>query len=316
MFEVNFSIFAVFAALLVSEIMGSILLLFFYDATKKSVLQYIVPIWEVTGTFGAYWVVTSYFAYPALLIPVAQIFASLLLIFLILFVARNSSIVFGEFIIKRKWLDERKLYQAYAVSTLFLGVVVLVLTSDLVSGVGINLTVDTFSFGTWLTSPGSSVFVIGTLVLGVGLAPVFFDLKSLRKWVLPFTVLGVIVSIGAYYLYSSTLIKADILVPAVLTIAAAILFSASDATARIVSNKAVFITLLSIIIFSLQYLVYPKALGQTLSIDSVTTAGPLVSEFIVLTAVGAAFIGALLVFYMFIAMQQKRVNKLAFGSHS
>ena len=104
----NFATFAIFTALLITEVMGAVLLLFFYKDTKSSVLQYVVPIWEVTGTFGAFWVVTSYFAYPTLLIPVATLFAPLLIVFLILFVARNSSIVFGEFIKKRRWLDEIK----------------------------------------------------------------------------------------------------------------------------------------------------------------------------------------------------------------
>jgi cytochrome bd ubiquinol oxidase subunit II len=308
-FELNYSIFSVFAALLLTEIMGSVLLLFFFDQTRKSILQYAVPIWEVTGTFGAYWVVSSYFAYPTLLIPVASIFAGLLIVFLILFVARNSSIVFGEFIIKKGWLDERKLYQTYAGSTLVLGIVVLILLSALVSGAGVNLTADTFSLGAWTSSPGSLVFVLGTLVLGIGLAPVFFDLKSLKKWVLPLGLAGIVLSLGSFYLYSSSLMTVGLLLPTVLTIIAALLFTLSDITAKIVSNKAVFITLLSVIIFSLQVLIYPSALGHTLKIDAVTTSGPVASEYLVLSAVGAVFVGVLLVFYIFIAMQQKKMSR-------
>jgi len=307
-FEVNFAVFAVFAALLITEIMGSVLMLLFYEKTRSSVLPYIVPIWEVTGTFGAYWVVTSYFGYPALLVTVAKLFAAPLIVFLFLLVARNSSIVFGEFIIKKGWLDEKKLYQTYAVSTILMGVVVLVLLSDLVSGVGIDVTTGVFSFGAWISSAGSWVFVFGTLVLGVGLAPVFFDLGSMKSKVLPLTVLGLVISIGSYYLYSPSLISPLIGIPTVLTILAAVLFLVSAKTARIVANKAVFLTLLSIIIFSLQFLVYPAALGQSLSIDSVTIAGPIASEFMVLSAGSAVFIGALVVFYIVIAMRQKAVG--------
>jgi cytochrome bd ubiquinol oxidase subunit II len=310
-FEVNYATFAVFAALLLSEMMGSALMLFFYEATSKAILPYIVPIWEVTGTFGAYWVVTSYFAYPTLLVPVAELFAGLLIIFLILLVARNSTIVFGEFIIKKGWLDEKKLYQAYSVSTLLLGVVVLVLLSGLVSGQGINLTTDVFSVGGWISSAGSLVFVVGTLVLAVGLAPVFFDLAPLKSKALPLTVAGVVISIASYYLYSPSLLSPLIAVPTVLTILAVVLYSFSGVTARIVTNKAVFLTLLTIIIFSLQFLIYPKALGQTLSIDSVTITGPIASEFMVLSAASAVFIGVLLVFYMVMAMRQKTMVSAA-----
>jgi cytochrome bd ubiquinol oxidase subunit II len=304
-FETNYAVFAIFASLLITEIMGSVLLLFFYDATKSKVLEYIVPIWEVTGTFGAFWVVTGDFAFPSLLIPVASIFGALLTVFLILFVARNASIVFGEFIIKKRWLDAKKLYQGYAISTLLLGISVLILLSSLVSGKGIVGLTSAFSFGDWISSPGSLAFLAGTLVIGVGLAPVFFGLKALRWKYFPLTVLGVVISIGAYYLYSPSLVSYWIAIPAVLTVAAGLLFL-SDRITPIVTNKAVFITLLSIIIFSLQPLIYPKVIGQSIAVDSVTTSGPMASAFYVITLGGGALLAVMLAFYVVIAMRQKQ----------
>ncbi|MHB1868704.1 MAG: hypothetical protein ACYCPP_07135 [Nitrososphaerales archaeon] len=302
-FEMNFAVFAVFAALLITEIMGSVFLIFFWDKTKKEVLEYSNPIWEVTGTFGAFWVVNSYFAYPALLIPVARIFGVLLIIFLILFVGRNSSIAFGESIAKRKWLDKKILYRIYAISTLFVGVAVLIFLSALISGRGVNLSEGTFSFGSWISSPGSLPFVIGTLILGAGLAPVFFSLRSFRKIILPATGLGLVMSVASYYLYSPKLVSAWIAIPIILTVTAALLFL-SDKTAKIVSNKAVFITLLSIIIFSLQFLIYPSMLGKTLSVDSVTTSGTVASVYILMTATGSALVSVMLAFYIMIAKRK------------
>ena len=139
-FELYFAVFAIFASLLITEIMGSVVLLLFWKQANSKVLEYIVPIWEVTGTFAAFLVVMGDFAYPSLLVPIASIFAPLLTVFLILFVARNASLAFAEFIIKRKWLDRAKLYRIYAVSTLILGFTVLVLLSALVSGAGVNFT--------------------------------------------------------------------------------------------------------------------------------------------------------------------------------
>lgn len=307
-FEIDYGVFAVFAALLITEVMGSILLLFFYNRTKDSVLQYIVPIWEVTGTFGVFWVVVSYFAFPGLLIPVAQMFGGLLLVFVILLVARNSSIVFGEFIIKRKWLDEKKLYKGYASSMLLVGIVFLVLLSALVSGNGIDLSARTFSIGAWINSAASFAFLVGSFVLFAGIAPVFFNIKSMKSKALPLALLGVVISIGAYYLYSPSLVSPLIIVPSFLTILALGLYF-SDKTARIITNKAVFITLLSVIIFSLQFLIYPKVLGQSLSVDSVTISGPLALEYVLITAIGSTLIGIMLAFYMFIAMRQKSMNE-------
>ena len=313
-FETNYGIFSVFAALLITEIIGAVVLLLFYDGAKSKVLGYAVPIWEVTGTFAAFWVVTGDMAYPTLLVPVASIFAALLTVFLILLVGRNVTIVFGEFIVKRRWLDAKKLYQGYAVSTLLLGVSALMLLSALVSGSGVlsnsNPLSSNFDLGAWVSSAGSWLFLLGTLLIGVGLAPVFFDIRPFAGKFFALTLLGIIVSIGGYYEYSSSLVTWYIAIPSVLTLAANLLYFSSR-TAPIVTNKAVFIAVLSVIIFSLQGLVYPNFVGQALSIDSLTTTGPMVSVFYAVTAVGSALLAALIALY---ALVVRRQDRLARGS--
>jgi cytochrome bd ubiquinol oxidase subunit II len=296
---VNYAAFAVFATLLITEIMGAVLLLIAWDATKKRVLDYVVPIWEITGTFGALWVVTSYFAYPTLLIPVATIFSPLLIIFLILFVARNASIAFGEFITKKRWLDEVKLYKAYALSTIVLGLVVLVLLSALVGGQGVDLSTGSFSLASWATA-GSVVFVLGALVLGVGLAPAFFDFAPFRRLVLPLTGAGIVLSVLSYYLMSPALLTWWMALPVLLTLVAGLLYLWPKTT-RIVANKAVFILVMSIVIFSLQPLIYPKAIGQLIPVDAVTTSGAMANAFLSVTAVGAILLAVMIGFYVMVA---------------
>jgi cytochrome d ubiquinol oxidase subunit II len=298
-FEVNYAAFSVFAALLVTEIMGAVLLLVKFDAAREKVIDYAVPIWEITGTFGAFWVVTGDFAYPALLVPVAAIFSPLLTIFLILFAARAASIVFAEFIVKRRWLDDAILYRAYAISTVSLGLVVLVLLSALVGGQGVDLNSESFSLASWATA-GSGVFVLGTLLLFLGLAPVFFDLPAFRRLVLPFATTGIVLSVISYWLMSPPLVTLWMVVPVVLT-AAAGLFYLWPKTSRIVTNKGVFLLALAIIIFSLQSLVYPEAIGRAVPIDAVTTAGTMADAFLTTTTVGALLLAAMLLLYVMIA---------------
>jgi cytochrome bd ubiquinol oxidase subunit II len=297
-FEVNYAAFSVFAALLISEIMGAVVLLIAWPA-KNKVLDYVVPMWEVTGTFGAFWVVTGDFAYPTLLIPVATIFTPLLIIFLLLWVARSASIAFAEFITKKGWLDEAKLYRAYAIATIALGLVVLVLLSSLVGGQGVNLTSGSFSVLSWITA-GNLAFVLGTLMLGVGLAPVFFDLQPIRRLVLPFSGAGVAISVISYWLMSPSLITPWMAFPAILTLLAGSLYLWPK-TAKIVTNKAVFIAVLSAIIFSLQPLVYPNAIGQAVAIDSVTTQGAMAGAFLSMTAIGTLLLMLMLMVYFRIA---------------
>jgi hypothetical protein len=105
---------------------------------------------------------------------------------------------------------------------------------------------------------GRHSFVVGTLLIGFGLGPVFFSLTSLRKIVAPLTVLGVVASVVSFYLYSSALVSRRVVVPVVITVLVA-LFFLSRKTAGVVSNEAVFIGVLSVIVFSLQFLIYPSA---------------------------------------------------------
>ena len=297
-FEVNFAAFSIFAALLITEIMGAVVLLIAWPARGK-VLGYLVPVWEVTGTFGALWVVTGDFAYPTLLVPVASLFAPLLVVFVMLWVARSAFVSFAEFITKRGWLDEAKLYRAYALCTVVIGVVVLVLLSSLVGGQGVDLASGTFSLAAWATA-GSAAFVLGTLLLGVGFAPVFFDLPPLGGYVLPFAGARVALSVLSYWLMSPALVTWWMLVPVLLTLLAGTLYL-RPRTARVVTNKGVFIAVLSVVVFSLQFLVYPAAVGQAVSIDAVTTAGSMADAFAAVTVVGGSLLAVMLLLYVRIA---------------
>ena len=297
LFYINFAVFSVFLTLFVTEMMGAVLLLLFWEKSRKKVLEYIIPVWEVTGTFAAFWVVTADFAYPVLIIPVASMFAATIIIFPILFVGRNASISFGEYIISSGWLDEKKLYRLYSLFTLLIGLVVVAVLSGIVSGRGVNLSNFSFSLATWISAPASILYIAGVLLIAIGLAPIFYSLEELRRLTLPLTVFGVLISGLSLYLYSASFMTYMFLVPALLTILPPLLYQ-SGRTAPIVSNRLVFGALATIIIFSMNYLVYPTAFGGRLPVDAVTTSGPMAGAFIVLSAAGAVIVGMLMFLYI------------------
>ena len=299
-FYINFAIFSVFLTLFVTELMGAVLLLVAYDAAKKKVLPYVVPIWEVTGTFAVFWVVTADFAYPSMLLPVASLLAAWIVVFLIFLVARNASISFAEYIVKQRWLDERTLYRVYALSTMLIGVVVVVILSAIVSGAGVDLATLTFSAWGWLTAAGSVPYLLGVLLIAVGLAPVFYAVEAMRRWSVPITVAGVAVEVAALGLYSRAFLVWPLLVPALLTVLAAVLF-VIPRTAPVVTNKLVFGVVSGLIIYSQTFLVYPTAFGGRLNVNAHTTSGPMVAAFEILSVLGAVIVGALMALYLLAA---------------
>jgi cytochrome d ubiquinol oxidase subunit II len=312
LFYANFAIFSIFAAMIITELMGSILLLLNWKKYREPVLEYVVPVWEITGTFGAFWVVTADFAYPPILIPVASIFSFAIMVFLILFVARNSTISFAEFIRKRGWLDDRKLYVGYALSSIFLGLVLLVILSGIIGGNGVNLSAFRFSSLNWLYQPSGYLFIIGALLLMVGFAPVFYRVPSLSKLSLLFVAFGIIVSTLSFAMFRNWTLSPYVLVSDVIAILIPILYNVKN-VAAIVSNKIVFISLLSVDIFSLNFMVYPTAFGGVLRVDSITNTGLLESSFIVLTVVGAIIVAALIALYAIaVARKVKEPSSIRF----
>lgn len=303
----DFAVFSVFATLLITELMGAVLLLITYSGAKKSVLSYIVPIWEVTGTFGAFWVVVTDFAFPSILTPAAHIFAVGFMMFLILIIARNSTIVYGEYILKKGWLDERKLYLGYSLSTVVLGLIVLVILSAIISGAGVDLVAGTLSIVSYFSSPGSILFIIGALLIGVGLAPVFYNIPSFKFLTLPGTAIGVGLSVAGYALYSTALITPYIAIPVILTMLVPVLYYTKIGRG-LVTNKLVFIAVASIIIFTLNPLVYPSAFGKAVSVDSITTSGPMSTAFLTMTLVGLPLLAIMLGVY---ALMVKRSQQTA-----
>lgn len=303
-FYLNFFVFGIFAALLSTEIMGAVVLVFWWNKYRKPVLEYIVPIWEITGTFAAFWVVLSDFAFPAIIYPLASLYAAAIMVFLILFVARNASIAFGEYITKRGWLDERKLYTCYAIATLLIGVVVLYILSGIIGGYGVSLSDLNVSLVTWLSHPADILFIIGTVIILLGLAPVFFGVKELAGMSMLFTSVGVVISVITVYLFEGSGISPMVIIPTILTLAPAILFRYGRLI-KFLTNKLFFIAWLSVDLFFLNFMVYPRAFGQSLAVNSLTTSGPMVNAYFIITMIGGIILAVLIALFS-IAVSRKR----------
>ncbi|MGC8505455.1 MAG: hypothetical protein ACP5NK_01935 [Thermoplasmata archaeon] len=297
-FYFDFAVFSIFATLFITEIMGSVMILIGWDKYRRGVLDYIVPVWEVTGTFAAFWVVASDFAFPKILIPLADIFPWMIMLFLILFVARNSTIVFAEFILKRGWLDERKLYSGYALSTLLIALVVLIVVSGIIGGTGINLSTLSFSIGSWASSAGGWLFLIGAVIIALGLAPVFYNVTDMKRLAVPFTALGIIVSTLSFYILSPGSFSIMVVIPVVMTILVPLLFLIQPLS-KIVTNKLFFIGWGSTDIFTMSFMVYPNAFGDRLPVDAFTTSGPLTGMYFIISLFGVIILGILVILYAY-----------------
>ena len=119
----------------------------------------------------------------------------------------------------------------------------------------------------------------------------------MRRLSVPLTVIGVAVEAVALYVYSSSFLSGYFLIPALLTILPAVLYQ-FPGTAPLVTNKLVFGLVTTLVIFSQSYLVYPTAFNGGLPVDAVTTTGPMVGAYYILSAAGIVIVGLLMVLYL------------------
>ena len=59
------------------------------------------------------------------------------------------------------------------------------------------------------------------------------------------------------------------------------------------------------VLFSQSYLVYPTAFHGGISVDAVTTSGPMVGAYLILSAAGVVIVGGLMAFYLYVAYRSR-----------
>ncbi|BAB59223.1 hypothetical protein [Thermoplasma volcanium GSS1] len=302
-FAINFFVMALMLALYISESFGAIILLFFYKDGSKKVTPYVVPIWELTGTFIAFWVVTSDFAYPSILVPAAFIYAVPLLILLIAFIGRNAFIIFGEFI-KKGFIDEKAMYKIFSIFECIFCLVFVIFASSVVTGGGVILSKLAFNVGKWATTPGDVLFVVGTVIFIFGLSFIFYGLEKYKLHSIVLTYIGIILAVVAFvqiHLSISTVPLSPVLaIPILIGILAPILFYI-DSTRKIVENKIFFLALLVISVYPFYSLVYPKFFGGTLPVSAFLTNSPMATAYFYITLGGGILLIAMLAYMVYVA---------------
>ncbi len=300
---INIAIFSVFFAILSTELMAASAIVFSYKESEKKVFKYLVPIWEITGTFVVFYVVNLEALIPSALPLVAYSFISYILVFLILYVLRNASIISAEFIWKGAVINRRWLYTLYAVITFILGAMVLVIYTAILSGHGLNYSAMSFNilkFAEFLPDDG---FIVGSAILLFGLASVYYGLDVNGYLSLVVTAAGMIIG-GVSFLFLGDMNNPYVLViPAVITILIPILWMYRP-TKKLVENKLVFQGLMSISVFFLAYSQYPYLLGKSLNLLTLLNNNAMQTQIFYTTIVGGIIL--LVLTYLFFDVYFKK----------
>ena len=191
MFSINYLIFSVFLTLFGLEVGIAVTMLLEYDKYKDKMRSFLMPLWEVTGTFAIFYIVNLEAAVPSLLMLVGTVFVVPALVAAIFFILRNAFLSYGEYVSNTS--SERRYLRIYAMATIVVAFVAISILDSGISGIGINASAYSINMLNMFVNPFNILMFIGIALLSVFVAAVFFDVKE-YGW---FTTLSVILGIIA-----------------------------------------------------------------------------------------------------------------------
>ena len=293
------------------------------DKVRLNVLSYIVPVWEVVGTFFVLWLVDMENVIPVLMPAMAYSLFPLFAIFIFFLVARNAFIIYAEFMWHgNKYFDERKLYIIYGVATFIMGLMAFSILAAITSGYGMYL----YGYGKYSSIGYSNSytnfvklyshadvigFIIGGLILANGISRVFYKLSDINKpfeRVLPLilVIVGLAIFMPSYYFLSlkDYMVNSDfIIIPIILALIIPILYMFKSTT-YLASYKP-FVILLSIIsVAFLELRVYPYVFGYSNNpafIPDVLTDSAMQYLALIISVVGGTWLVLMMIYYGYVS---------------
>ncbi len=293
------------------------------DKTRINVLSYIVPVWEVVGTFFVLWLVDMENIIPILMPAISYALFPLFAIFIFFLVVRNSFIIYAEFVWhENKYFDERKLYVVYSIATFVMGIMALSILAAITGGYGVHLYgygavsynpyADSFtSYGAFYSNIGVIGFIIGALILSNGIGMVFYrltDIKTAMGKFLPLilVIIGLAIFMPSYYYISAkdyTVNNAFIVVPIVMALIIPLLYAFKE-TSPLASYKPFIVILTIISITFLELKTYPYVFGNAnivAYIPAVTTDSAMEYLAFIISVVGGIWLVLMMVYYAYVS---------------
>ncbi len=308
----NTVIFAVFFSLISTEFMAGSSLILRYHETVDEIKKFIVPIWEVTGTFFVFYVVNVEGLAPAIIPDVASIYIIAILAVIIVYSFRNASIIFAEFVWKGKRFNERTLYTTYAGITLFLGLILLIVYGSIVDGRGVDLANSTFSFYRFLAYLPDIGFMAGTAIIYFGHSFIFYrgtgknetiidvGKKQLQSstGIIPvlLTIAGIAINVASFAFVFSSRLSSIILLPVGITVAIPVL-GMFRKTGNIVRNKVVYLALMSIAVAGIERAILPYLFDFKLNVTTYFANQAMQNAMFIFTIIGGITVLAFLSYY-------------------
>ncbi|MEM0154371.1 MAG: cytochrome d ubiquinol oxidase subunit II [Methanothrix sp.] len=179
MFSINYLIFSVFLTLFGLEVGIAITMLLEYDKHKENMKRFLMPLWEVTGTFAIFYIVNLEATVPSLLMLLGTVFVVPLLVAAVFFILRNAFLSYSEYMGDKR--SEKLYLHIYAIATLLVAFIAISVLDSGISGIGINASAYSINMLKMFANSFNILMFIGIALLSIFVAAAFFDVRE-YKW--------------------------------------------------------------------------------------------------------------------------------------
>ncbi len=289
---INYGIFSAMLSLLLVETGASVLVLLDYQKYIERVLKYIVPIWEINGTFVAFYLVNLEATYPYMVKLIGTIYIAPVLAGLIIFMAHNAYLAYSEYIEKE---EPKKLYmKIYSISMVVVAFIAVSILTSAVSGIGINTATMSISLLTMFVNGFNILMFIGIVFITLSATLMFFNARLLGTDLAPVLLAAIgIVLVGVASLIYVPYITGNFsrlyvyIIPAVVLLLLAAMLNLGS------HRRLTRIATVSFLLYAMMYfgvLQYPFFFGKTINADSILNSSALVPYVNWVTLLGGIFL--------------------------
>ncbi|MEM0143162.1 MAG: hypothetical protein QXL94_04325 [Candidatus Parvarchaeum sp.] len=288
---INYTILAVLFTFLLVEGMSAVS--FIYDRKSLPVVKrYLDPIWGIVGTFAVFFVVNSEVLYPQILPNIDYLYVFPILLATFLFIARNVFLVFSEYIWKDSKFSQLTLARVYSLVTILIFIILLAIFISIISGTGVNSALTSFSAVSFLSNYYDLLFVLGVVLVVLGMTFVFYKLEKFKVLSPITSVAGLLLlffsmkGLGIFFNYISYTL-------AVIIVLISIIYFLTGKMRRELIFIVLFLSVLSINLLNYGKVFGTHDLQAYLNNSAVSSAG------LIVTIIGGTILTGMLLFFLY-----------------
>ncbi len=302
-YMLNYAVFAAFFTLFVIEIGIAVSFLISYR-DKDRLKRYLMPIWEITGTFAVFYLVNFEASFPTAIKIIGNAYLVPLLIAAMFFIFRNAFIAYSEYISNAP--SERAFLRVYSMATIITAFLVVAVLGSGVSGIGINVQALSASIYAMLLNPFVLLLFVSVALIGIFVISVFFDLDHLKRLGYASAPIAILLVFAALYFYGRyALANAAAYWPLLaLTIALLAVVMYLGIRAKRASRYAAVAWLFWAILY-FGTITYPYWFGGTVNSQSYLVNAITGGYTVAITIMGGIFLVGALTYFIYIAYLKK-----------